>query len=348
MDFDKIIFHANGGIGNYTFNWNNSLSNSFEHLISPSNSTDYIVISSDGCSQDSEDTISIYVHPSFNLSFSTSEKECYGEIGHAIVEISPVGNYSYLWNTSPQSDNDTIYEYVNKEYRVEVQDQNTQCMVSDTITIPGYDRIGAYFIKNTTNCLSMTNNNEIQLLDNSIFTEGELSVLSYWDFGDGTTIPFEPNINPYHVYSDTGIFNISLVLVNNGNCVDSLIDSVCVISDNKLYAPNSFTPDGDNCNDVFYVSGLGYFQEFNIKIYNRWGGDLLFESDEIVLTDIYSDENICNDNNPYQEYYQMGRWDGTLQNGERCISGLYVFIVEYLLPGQYKKDKMVGRILLIK
>ena len=68
---------------------------------SPENTINYIVNSSDGCSEDSQDTISIYVHSSFDLSFSTSVKKCYGELGYAKVEVLPLGNYSYLWNTNP-------------------------------------------------------------------------------------------------------------------------------------------------------------------------------------------------------------------------------------------------------
>ena len=95
---------VSGGTTNYTFNWNNSSSNSFEQLVSPTSTTNYIITSSDGCSDDNIDTIKIVVLPTFTLSFSTSVKQCSGEIGNAVVNASTYnGNYNYEWNTNPIS-----------------------------------------------------------------------------------------------------------------------------------------------------------------------------------------------------------------------------------------------------
>lgn len=43
-----------------------------------------------------------------------------------------------------------------------------------------------------------------------------------------------------------------------------------------IFIPNTFTPDGDNTNDVLYVRGF-YIDEVEFYIYNRWG-ELVFES----------------------------------------------------------------------
>ena len=139
-----------------------------------------------------------------------------------------------------------------------------------------------------------------------------------------------------------------IILYNDGLCSDTFSSSVCLISENKLYSPNSFTPNSDNCNDKFYLIGLGDFIDFNLKIYNRWGGDIVFQSGEIIFTDNLSDENTCNDNNPYQEYYKMGEWDGTFNNREEVISGTYVFIATYYTPNESKIQTLVGPIQLIK
>ena len=196
-------------------------------------------------------------------------------------------------------------------------------------------------------CISLLNG-EIQFLNASMFNANEISSASYWDFGDGTTEIFDPNVNPTHLYKDTGTFVVSLVLYNDGFCTDSFDITVCLISENKLFAPNIFTPNGDNCNDKFYLSGLGEFIEFNLKIYKRWGGDIIFESDEIIFIDNFTDENICNDNNPYQEYYKMGEWDGFLNNGEEAISGNYVFLATYYTTNEYQLQTLIGNIILVR
>ena len=345
-DLSSIGVSANGGTSNYTFTWNNNLSNSFEHLISPSSTTEYIVTTSDGCSEDKIDTINIYVHPSFSLSFNTSEKKCYGETGFAEVIMTPNNNYIVEWNTSPPSNNNIIYEDVNKRYNINVTDLNTNCIISDTITIPGYDNIFASFLLNTTECISLLNS-EIQCLNNSLLNPLELSNQSYWEMGDGTIINFENLVNPTHLYTDTGKFKIKLTLINKGQCIDTFSQEVCIISENKLYTPNIFTPDGDNCNDEFYISGLGIFENFNINIYNRWGGDPIFESNEILQTNTFEDNNLCNDNNTYVEYYKMGSWDGKI-NGKEAMLGTYSFIATYDTPNQEEKERIKGYIILMR
>ena len=126
---------------------------------------------------------------------------------------------------------------------------------------------------------------EIQFLDGSLINPNEISNNCYWDFGDGSTSIYIHGENPTHIYKDTGDFKVSLFLENKGLCKDSSSTSVCLISENKLLYPDIFTPNGDNCNDEFYLSGLGEFIDFNVKIYNRWGVDMIFESEEIILTD---------------------------------------------------------------
>ena len=346
-EISTIGVNTSGGTTSYTFNWNNGLSSSFQHLVSPTYNTDYIITTSDGCSDDNIDTIKIVVLPTFNLSFTTSEKKCYGELGFASVDVNPIGNYTYQWNTIPISTSNIINNFVNKNYRVDVIDQNTECLVSDTISIPGYSDIVSSFLANTTECVSLING-EFQFLNNSIVNANEISSSSYWDMGDGTTIPFEQNINPNHTYKDTGDFIVQLILINNGLCSDTFTSNVCVIAENKLYAPNSFTPDGDNCNDEFYLSGLGKFEEFNIKIYNRWGGDIIFESEEIIFTDNLTDDNDCNDNNPFNEYYKMGKWNGKTKAGNNLEVGTYAFIATYITPYDDKEQIIKGNIILIK
>ena len=69
----SVGVNVSGGTSNYSFNWGNSTTTSFNQLVSPNFSTSYIVTSSDGCSDDNIDTIDIFVLPSFELDFSTSE-----------------------------------------------------------------------------------------------------------------------------------------------------------------------------------------------------------------------------------------------------------------------------------
>ncbi|MEC9209721.1 MAG: gliding motility-associated C-terminal domain-containing protein [Bacteroidota bacterium] len=346
-DVVTIGANASGGIGSYVFSWDNGLSNSFEHLISPSFSTDYIVIISDGCSDDVSDTIKTFVYPTFDMSFNTSEKVCYGDSGFAKVSVIPAGNYDYLWNNIPPSTQDSIYALANRNYQLIVTDNNTNCYIEDTISIPGYGNIFAYFFPNQTECISLLDGN-VQFINNSIINTNEISSNSYWDFGDETTSSYVNYESPMHTYTDTGLFNVILYLENIGGCKDSINHIVCIMPDMEIYVPNSFTPNGDDCNDEFYIKGAGGFHSFNIKIHKRWGAEIIFESNEILVTNHLDDGNICNTIINNDDYYKMGSWNGVMINGLEAPQGVYPYVINYMHTKESNVETLVGLIILIR
>lgn len=339
--------NATGGIGNYIFEWNNNLSNSFEHIIEPSTPTNYIVTIADGCSDNATDTIEIFVHNTFNILFNTSEKKCYGDSGFAKANAIPNGNYNYLWNDPLSSNQDSIYAPVNTTYQIIVTNMNTNCYLEDTITIPGYSNVISYFSPNQTECVSMLEG-EIQFLDNSTIKASEISANSYWDFGDGSTSTYNNYESPFHTYTDTGIFNVTLYLENIGGCKDSASHIICVIPDMEIYIPNSFTPNGDNCNDEFYIKGVGGFYSFNIKIHKRWGGETIFESNEILISNHSADEDICNTTINSGNYYKMGSWDGVMKNNLEAPQGIYPYTISYTHTKDSESETLAGFIILLK
>jgi gliding motility-associated-like protein len=66
-------------------------------------------------------------------------------------------------------------------------------------------------------------------------------------------------------------------IINSSNCaLTDTIDITGELGGGTMYVPNTFTPNGNNRNDVFYCYGTGII-EFKMQIYDRWGM-LLFES----------------------------------------------------------------------
>ena len=142
----------------------------------------------------------------------------------------------------------------------------------------------------------------------------------YWDFGDNN---FGVDSIEFHSYHDTGMYDVSLIIVTEYNCVDTITKSV-LIDDYNIYIPNAFTPDDyDEKNNVFYVYGYG-INRLLMKIYSRWG-ELLFESDDI----------------------QKG-WDGRKQDySEICPTGTYVYYIE--IENIYGEIfKFEGQVMLIR
>ncbi len=116
-----------------------------------------------------------------------------------------------------------------------------------------------------------------------------------WDFGvEGTTDDTSTEEEPIYTYTQTGVYDISLWVVNDEGCEDSVLMEQAVVAEEggDLNTPNVFTPNPDGptdpggggggtvgapaYNDIFLPVERGVV-EFHMQIFNRWG-ELLFES----------------------------------------------------------------------
>jgi gliding motility-associated-like protein len=92
-------------------------------------------------------------------------------------------------------------------------------------------------------------------------------------------------------------------------CADSSSTTVHVVCDNsQVFIPNTFTPNGDGQNDVFYPRGTGISKINSFRIYNRWG-EVLFERTNIDINDA------------------ANGWDGSYKGGSPRPD-VYVYIVD--------------------
>lgn len=92
------------------------------------------------------------------------------------------------------------------------------------------------------------------------------------------------------------------VVENEYGCRDR-IEKEIIISDHLIYIPNSFTPNEDGINDVFYPVATGA-QNISMVIFNRWG--------QVV----------------YENYNDTEGWNGSSLNREYYSpAGLYPYII---------------------
>jgi gliding motility-associated-like protein len=95
--------------------------------------------------------------------------------------------------------------------------------------------------------------------------------------------------------------------------------------DDLIYIPNTFTPDGNEHNQVFrpiFTSGFDPYQ-FNMKIYNRWG-EIVWETNNANST-----------------------WDGTY-NYSICPDGTYTWIAKFGMTDTDEVKEIMGYITIIK
>ncbi|MBC7850606.1 MAG: PKD domain-containing protein, partial [Chitinophagaceae bacterium] len=89
---------------------------------------------------------------------------------------------------------------------------------------------------------------------------------------------------------------------------DVTITVVC--NDKNYFVPNTFTPNNDGVNDVFYPRGSGLTRVQSMRIFNRWG-QMVYERKNFTANDA-----------------TVG-WNGTF-NGKTAESDAYVYIIEFV------------------
>lgn len=126
-----------------------------------------------------------------------------------------------------------------------------------------------------------------------------------------------------YTWDATGDYEIKLVFISTYDCRDTITYNVSVIpcQETTIYFPNSFTPNGDNFNEVWEPKGLNY-TDLEFMVYTRWG-QIIFKSNPNLLF-----------------------WDGKI-NGVQCQEDVYTVIVKWRGSNRVIKS-YVGRITLIK
>lgn len=137
-----------------------------------------------------------------------------------------------------------------------------------------------------------------------------------WYFGDNDS----NNVftDPVHSYSasvttnDFYYFNICLRVLNQYGCWDTICKVVEIIPEFTFYIPNTFTPNGDFMNEVFFGKGRG-IKDYNIWIFDRWGN---------LIWDCHHSDKNTNWDNPGQDgLSSYCKWDGKVEGGGADMSG---------------------------
>ena len=265
-----------------------------------------------------EDSITLTEPPPLDIQKMSVTDTCDREVGEAYAIVSGgVQDYQYIWSSE-----DTLSVATNLAqgtYELVIADANncTDTAWYSIVNLPS-PLIDFYAIPKHKRFLEQLDDPFV-FIDN---TEGFWQNVEYWywDFGDNN---FDIDSIAFHSYKDTGTYDVSLIIVTEYNCIDTITKSV-LVDDYDIYIPNAFTPgDYDEINNIFYVYAYGV-NNFLMNIYSRWGA-LLFESDNM----------------------KKG-WDGRKQGeSEICPIGTYVYYIE--IENIYGEIfKFEGQIMLIR
>jgi gliding motility-associated-like protein len=140
-----------------------------------------------------------------------------------------------------------------------------------------------------------------------------------WNLGLQDGIPYLPSFGETEFY----VVGSSLAGCKGYDTVLVTVHDNCIPEEEVVFwVPNTFTPDGDQYNQIFkpiFYSGFDPF-EFEFYIYNRWG-ELIWE---------------CRD-------VKVG-WDGSYFKGRKVMEGSYNWKIRFKLLNNDEKRTVIGHV----
>ncbi len=244
------------------------------------------------------DSVYVSVINPFTLSVSPPDSVCKGNS----KQLSASGGYRYTWSPNtgldnPNIANPTATPDVTTIYNVVATDEK------------------ACFTKSKVVPITVHNNPTVDLDEETTVTVGRTIDLIPRVSRDVIDARWSPTTSIFRTDfpgitvkpSETTTFTIDVF--NSHRCTASDRITVNVMCNNSnMFIPNSFSPNGDGMNDIFYPRGTGIFTIKSMRIFSRWG-EVIYQRNNFKAND------------------PTKGWDG-LFKGQKMNADAFVYTVE--------------------
>ena len=246
----------------------------------------------------SRDSVSLAVKFPFRLSISKADTLCIGKS----TQLNAGGTETYTWSPSTGLNNASIASPVaspstSTVYKV-IGSDSKGCF-KDTAYIP----VSVFPIP-TVNAGA----------DKTINVGQQVEIIPQIS-KDVTQVVWTPSIGvvsntyPAITVKPSESIEYTIDVKNAGGCSGRDKISIFVLCNNaNIFVPNTFSPNGDGSNDIFYPRGSGVFKIKNLRIFNRWG-EVVFERSNFNANDASTG------------------WDGN-QKGQKLQPDVFVYTLE--------------------
>lgn len=235
---------------------------------------------------------------------SSDTSICEGDTLPVIHIYEHFGAYVWAWEQKSLPDGDweiiTFAESLDslkpdstvggKLYRAYLQNGACPPVYTDTFHFEMYPQPYAYAGNDTI----IIEGNKIQLaaFDSTTYS---------YNWSPGTALTDSTISNPVASPEDSMTFYLEVI--NEYGCVNHDSIRVIVLPDDRIFIPNTFTPNGDGKNDTWVIRTLESYPQASLEIFNRWGMTLHRQSGTVKP------------------------WDGN-SNGHAMPTGAYFYLLK--------------------
>lgn len=268
-------------------------------VATPLVTTRYRVQASNGYGCTVYDSADITVVPKVNLTVSNDTIACYG----TSVQLKAAGATFYNWTPVTGLTNNTIANPVTTP----IADMTYQVTGTNDPICPMSAPLTVQVAVKPVPQVSAGKDQTVMVGDVvKLMASGSPDIVK-WKWS-----PEDYLDNPNSVYVTAAIrkpITYSITGTNQFGCTKSdivNIDLVC--NTDVVFVPNTFSPNGDGQNDIFYPRGKGVSMIKSFRIFNRWGQEV-YHREKINIDDISSG------------------WNGSF-NGKPQPSDVYIYFIE--------------------
>lgn len=242
--------------------------------------------------------IEVVAGPQSPRPFST--QICVGE--SIVLRSSPTQpDLQSLWYDSPQSQTpvhigpELAVEAVGEDRYYYVASRNAYDCESERVAIQVQ-----VFPRHQVRLIQIPEEPSLPVAEVSFGVESDQPIRKWaWNFGDGSSTE-EPS--PTHEYRHPGEYEVSVTMLDQNGCRQSLRKQVNVIKKSGVEIPTAFSPNGDGVNDIFTIEYYN-LSDFEIEIFDGNGKRVFYTEDPNF------------------------RWEGLDGSGQALPEGQYSFVL---------------------
>lgn len=264
-----IDITANGGQGGFTYNWSTGpTSEDLSALVAGS----YVLTVTDLAGCIFTTSYDIIEPQGLDLQFTITHASCGDDNGQVSLSISGgAGGYTYNW--SDNSSQPDLIGLTSGNYAVTVTDANGCSVVDD------------FDIDDTSPLIVDAGPDDSLAIGDTIVLSPIVS-----DEDQIASVTWSPSIStscsdclrPEAFPLVTTAYDLTIVDIFDCTYSDQVV--INVVSNQNVYVPNAFSPNGDGYNDLFVVQGTE-IASVEMKVFDRWG-EKVFEG--ITPNDVWN------------------------------------------------------------